>query len=52
MPFGEGINSGLSMGQSRHRADQAVGQAQNGMGLQLSMADGMFLTEAAEHQLC
>ena len=48
----EGINSGLSMGQSRHQADQAVGQAQNGMGLQLSMADGMFLTEAAEHQLC
>jgi hypothetical protein len=48
----DGINSGLSLGKSRAKADQAVGWAQNGMGLSMDLADGMFLTEAAEHQLC
>lgn len=48
----EGVNSGLSSGSARANADQAVGRAQNEMGLSLSMPDGMFLVEAAEHQLC
>lgn len=48
----DGVNSGLSFGSSRAKADDAVGQAQYSMGLSLSMPDGMFLVEAAEHQLC
>ncbi len=47
-----GVNSGLSFGLARSQADDAVGVAQNQMGLSMSMPDGMFLVEAAEHQLC
>ncbi|OBF92363.1 hypothetical protein A5790_14570 [Mycobacterium sp. 852002-51152_SCH6134967] len=48
----DGLNAGLSFGSARANADRAVGRAQNEMGLSLSMPDGMFLVEAAEHQLC
>ncbi|WP_207573536.1 hypothetical protein, partial [Mycolicibacterium chubuense] len=48
----DGVNSGLSFGSARAKADKAVGWAQQDMGLSLSMPDGMFLVEAAEHQLC
>lgn len=48
----DGVDSGLSFGSARANADRAVGRAQNQMGLSLSMPDGMFLVEAAEHQLC
>lgn len=48
----DGVNAGLSFGSARAQADKAVGWAQHDMGLSLSMADGMFLVEAAEHQLC
>ena len=48
----QGINAGLSMGKARAQADEAVGQAQNSMGIGLNMAEGMFLVEAAEDQLC
>lgn len=46
------IADGSTMGQARHEADEAVGRAQNRRGLGLSLPDGMFLVEAAEHQLC
>jgi len=46
------IDRGTSFGQARHEADQAVGEAQQQMGLSMSLPDGMFLVEAAEHQLC
>lgn len=48
----DGVASGLSLGSSRAKADDAVGYAQQDLGLALSMPDGMFLVEAAEHQLC
>lgn len=48
----DGVTSGLSLGSSRAKADDAVGRAQHDLGLSLSMPDGMFLVEAAEHQLC
>jgi len=48
----EGVKSGLSLGSSRAKADDAVGRAQHDLGLSLSMPDGMFLVEAAGHQLC
>ncbi|ADT99858.1 DUF732 domain-containing protein [Mycolicibacterium gilvum] len=48
----DGVNSGLSFGSARAKADEAVGWAQQDMGLSMSMPDGMFLVEAAEHQLC
>ena len=48
----DGVNSGLSFGSARAKADEAVGWAQQNMSLSLSMPDGMFLVEAAEHQLC
>lgn len=48
----DGVNAGLSFGSARAQADKAVGWAQRDMGQSLSMADGMFLVEAAEHQLC
>ncbi|MDN4521567.1 DUF732 domain-containing protein [Mycolicibacterium austroafricanum] len=48
----DGVNSGLSLGSARAKADEAVGRAQQDMGLSLLMPDGMFLVEAAEHQLC
>ncbi|MBX7451913.1 DUF732 domain-containing protein [Mycolicibacterium sp. 3033] len=48
----EGVNSGLSFGSARAKTDEAVGWAQQDMGRSLSMPDGMFLVEAAEHQLC
>jgi hypothetical protein len=43
-----GLAEGLTFGKARHQADQAVGYAQSQLGLNLSMADGMFLVEAAE----
>jgi hypothetical protein len=48
----DGVNTGLSFGSARAQADKAVGWAQRDMGLSMSMADGMFLVEAAEDQLC
>ena len=48
----DGVKSGLSLGSSRAKADAAVGRAQHDLGLSLSMPDGMFLVEAAGHQLC
>lgn len=48
----EGISQGLSFGKARSKADSAVGFAQRDLGLDLTMADGMFLVEAAENQLC
>jgi hypothetical protein len=47
-----GIEQGLAFGKARHQADQAVGYAQRQLGLSLTMADGMLLVQAAEHQLC
>ncbi|MBB3606612.1 hypothetical protein FHT40_006303 [Mycolicibacterium sp. BK556] len=44
--------NGMSLGKARAQADQAVGWAQQKMGLGLSEADGMFLTDAAVDQLC
>ncbi len=51
-----GVAEGLTFGEARHKADQAVGYAAQGLGIDggmgLSLADGMFLVEAAENQLC
>lgn len=47
-----GLNKGLSFGQARHEADQAVGYASYQLGLDLTLADGMNLVGAAEDQLC
>jgi hypothetical protein len=51
-----GLADGLTFGQARHEADQAVGYAAQQLGIDggigLSLADGMFLVEAAENQLC
>ena len=44
--------NGMTLGNARNQADQAVGRAQNEMGLGLSMADGMHLVDAAVDQLC
>lgn len=44
--------NGMSLGKARAQADQAVGWAQQEMGLGLSEADGMFLVDAAVDQLC
>ena len=49
------LAAGLTMGQARHQADQAVGYAQHRVctgGMGLTEADGMHLVDAAEHQLC
>lgn len=48
----DGVESGLTFGEARHQADQAVGWASYERGLGLTQADGMFLVEAAEDQLC
>ncbi|WP_454788906.1 hypothetical protein [Mycolicibacterium lutetiense] len=56
----DAVSRGVSLGQARHAADQAVGHAAHelngdfglGPGFGLTMPDGMFLVEAAEHQLC
>lgn len=47
-----GVEKGLTFGQARNEADNAVGSASQQLGLGLTLADGMFLVEAAEHQLC
>ena len=51
-----GVAEGLTFGKARHKADQAVGYAAQELGIDggmgLSLADGMFLVEAAENQLC
>ncbi|PRC49419.1 hypothetical protein C6A85_74810 [Mycobacterium sp. ITM-2017-0098] len=47
-----GVEKGLTFGKARHEADQAVGYTSRQLGLELTMADGMFLVEAAEDQLC
>jgi hypothetical protein len=44
--------NGMTLGDARHQADQAVGYAQQDMGLNLTMADGMHLVDAAVDQLC
>jgi len=44
--------NGMTLGKARAAADDAVGWAQNDMGLGLSMADGMHLVDAAVDQLC
>ena len=51
-----GLADGLTFGQARHKADQAVGYAAQQLGIDgdmgLTLPDGMFLVEAAENQLC
>jgi hypothetical protein len=49
------LADGLTMGEARHKADQAVGWGQHRVrdgGMGLTEADGMHLVDAAEHQLC
>ena len=51
-----GLADGLTFGQARHKADQAVGYAAQQLGIDggmgLTLPDGIFLVEAAENQLC
>jgi len=44
--------NGMTLGKARSQADEAVGYAQQDMGLNLTMADGMHLVDAAVDQLC
>jgi hypothetical protein len=46
------VANGMTLGNARNQADQAVGYAQQDMGLNLTMADGMHLVDAAVDQLC
>ncbi|MCV7401303.1 hypothetical protein H7K24_14190 [Mycobacterium fragae] len=46
------VANGATLGNARAQADQAVGYAQQNMGLGLSEADGMHLVDAAVDQLC
>lgn len=46
------VANGMSVGEGRSQADQAVGYAQEKMGLGLSEADGSHLVDAAVDQLC
>ena len=44
--------NGMSLGNARSRADQAVGYASQNMGLDIGLGDGMLLVDAAVAQLC
>lgn len=46
------VANGMSLGTARAEADQAVGYAQQKMGLGLNEADGSHLVDAAVDQLC
>jgi len=46
------VANGMTLGKARAQADQAVGYAQQKMGLGLSEADGSHLVDAAVDQLC
>jgi hypothetical protein len=49
------LADGLTMGEARHKADQAVGWGQHRLrngGMGLTEADGMHLVDAADQQLC
>ncbi|OMC32017.1 hypothetical protein A5739_11400 [Mycobacterium colombiense] len=46
------VSNGMTLGKARAQADQAVGYAQQKMGLGLSEADGSHLVDAAVDQLC
>ena len=44
--------NGMTLRIARHQADQAIGYVQQDMGLNLSVAYGMHLGDAAVGQLC
>ena len=44
--------NGMTLRNARHQADQAIGYVQQDMGLNLSVAYGMHLGDAAVGQLC
>ena len=46
------VANGMTLGQARAQADQAVDYTSQNMGLFLGEADGMFLVDAAVAQLC